>query len=59
MLASLRPAVFGRYRNGLPQKTASTKRECALGWNTWVHEGDYGAVLSDASFFVEAAAAGV
>lgn len=24
-----------------------------LGWNTWVHDGDYETVLSDASFFVE------
>jgi type VI secretion system protein ImpH len=30
-----------------------------LGWNTWVHEGDYVSVLSDASFFVEAGVAGV
>jgi type VI secretion system protein ImpH len=30
-----------------------------LGWNTWVHDGDYDAVLSDASFFVEPAPAGV
>jgi len=30
-----------------------------LGWNTWVHEGDYETVLSDASFFVEPAFAGV
>jgi type VI secretion system protein ImpH len=30
-----------------------------LGWNTWVHDGDYETVLSDASFFVEPDAAGV
>jgi type VI secretion system protein ImpH len=30
-----------------------------LGWNTWVHDGDYESVLSDASFFVEPAPAGV
>jgi len=30
-----------------------------LGWNTWVHDGDYESVLSDASFFLEPSPASV